>query len=402
MKISKEKLIIIITVLIDVIGVGIVIPVMPYFVQSVGASAWVITTMFAVFSLCSFLSAPLLGALSDRFGRRPALIASLASTAVGWFVFAGATNVITLFIGRIIDGMAAGNFSIAQSCMADLSKNQKERTANMGLIGAIFGIGFVIGPVIGALLSHISMAFPFYFVGVLAGLNTIAAFFFLPESNKDLDKHKKISVHPLAPLKLAWADKPLRSRYFVLFLFGLAFAAQQSVFALYTQDTFNFDVRLTGYLMTFIGIIMIVNQGYLLKHFWLKNFNEKGLEIWLLLFTGVGFFMTSFSFLSIFILGILVMTLSQSVLRAVMSSRITGLADPKAKGEVAGIMSALMTLGMIIGPLGIGFVYEFNNHLPFMFSGLFLVIAFLVMFANRNKIPESRFHHEEVEPIEVL
>ncbi len=399
---TKEKIIIILTVFIDVVGIGIVIPVMPYFVQSVGASALTVTLLFAVFSICSFLSAPILGALSDKFGRRPALIVSIASTAVGWFVFAGANNVIALFVGRIIDGMAAGNFPVAQSYLADLAKNNKERTASMGTIGAVFGIGFIIGPAVGALLSHISMSFPFYFVGVLATLNTIAAFFFLPETNKNLAKDRKISIHPFAPINLAIKDKVLRSRYLVLFLFGLAFAAQQSIFALYTQFTFNFNANHTGYLMAITGIIMVINQGYLLKHFWLKKFDEAKLEIWTILFMAVGFFVMTSSFLYVFIAGMVLMIMNQSILRVVMSSRITGFADPTKKGEVAGIMSALMTLGMAIGPLAVGTIYSVNEKLPFVLSGLILLLAFGVMFFYRKIIPESRYHHEEVEPVDVL
>jgi len=399
---SKEKIIIIVTVLIDVIGVGIVIPVMPYFVQSIGASPFVITMLFAVFSLCSFISAPILGALSDRFGRRPALIASIASTAVGWFVFAGAGSVLILFIGRIIDGMAAGNFPIAQSYMADLSESNEERTHNMGMIGAVFGIGFIIGPVIGALLSQVSMSFPFYFVGALAALNALAAFFLLPETNIDLAKGRKISIHPFAPIRKAWDDKVLRSRYVVLFLFGLAFAAQQSIFALYTQYAFGFDAGATGYLMAIIGLIMIVNQGFLLKKFWLKRFDEAKLEVWLLLPVAFGFFMMSSTNFYLFFLGMFLMILNQSVLRAVMSSRITGFADPRKKGEVAGIMSSLMTLGMTVGPLGIGAVYSFNAHLPFVGSGLIILAAFWIMLGSRKISPESGFRREEVEPIEVL
>ncbi|MFA6526714.1 MAG: MFS transporter [Candidatus Buchananbacteria bacterium] len=302
----------------------------------------------------------------------------------------------------MIDGMAAGNFPIAQSYMADLSKDNKERTANMGMVGAVFGIGFIIGPVVGALLSQISMAFPFYFVGVLASLNTIAAIFFLPETNKNLAKGRKISIHPFAPIKLAIADKFLRSRYLVLFLFGLAFAVQQSIFALYTQSTFGFDAKSTGYMMTVIGVIMIVNQGYLLKHFWLKKFDESKLEVWLMLAIAAGFLIMSASNIYIFIGGLLAMITSQSILRAVMSSRITGFADQSRKGEVAGIMAALMTLGMVIGPLGIGAVYEYNEHLPFMISSFVLFIAFVITYINRHKIPENRFHHREAEPIEVL
>ncbi|PJA86559.1 MAG: tetracycline resistance MFS efflux pump, partial [Candidatus Moranbacteria bacterium CG_4_9_14_3_um_filter_42_9] len=153
MQLQKEKIIIISTVFVDVLGIGIIIPVLPFYLERFESGAMMLTALFSVFSLCSFLSAPVLGALSDRIGRRPVLLLSIFSTAVGWFVFASAGKIWVLFLGRIIDGMAAGNFPIAQSYLSDISKNEKERTANFGVIGAIFGIAFIVGPVFGSLLS---------------------------------------------------------------------------------------------------------------------------------------------------------------------------------------------------------------------------------------------------------
>ena len=183
MKIQKDKLIIMTTVFVDVLGIGIIIPVLPFYVESFGVSSFVVTLLFSVFALFSFVSGPFLGALSDRIGRRPVLILSIASTALGWFVFASANAVWVLFLGRIIDGVAAGNFPIAQSYLVDIAKDDKERTSNLGIIGAVFGIGFIIGPFLGAMLSAISPASPFWFVGVLALLNMIGAWFFLPETH---------------------------------------------------------------------------------------------------------------------------------------------------------------------------------------------------------------------------
>lgn len=163
----SPKKIILLTAFIDVIGISIVIPVLPFYVESFGASAFIVTVLFSVYSLCSFLSAPYLGALSDKIGRRPVLLVSILSTALGWFVFAGAKNLWFLFIGRIIDGLAAGNLPITQSYLTDLAKDDRERTANLGLIGAIFGLAFVIGPAIGGWLGSISHALPFWTVGAL-------------------------------------------------------------------------------------------------------------------------------------------------------------------------------------------------------------------------------------------
>lgn len=175
---KKEKLIIIFTVLVDVIGFGIVIPILPFYVTGFGASATIVTLLFASFSFFAFFSSPLLGAVSDRIGRRPVLILSITSTAIGWFVFAGATSIPILFLGRIVDGAAAGNFSIAQSYLVDISENEEERTVNLGLIGAMFGIGFMLGPIIGGALAKVSHATPFWFAGGLATLNAIAVVLF--------------------------------------------------------------------------------------------------------------------------------------------------------------------------------------------------------------------------------
>ncbi len=174
---QREKLIVLFTVFVDVIGFGIVIPILPFYVGTFGASPFVITLLFASFAFFAFLSSPLLGALSDKVGRRPILIVSIVSTALGWIVFAGATSIPFLFLGRIIDGMAAGNFTVAQGSLVDMARNEKERSSNLGLIGAAFGVGFMIGPLLGGVLSTVSQSFPFWCAGGLATLNALLAFF---------------------------------------------------------------------------------------------------------------------------------------------------------------------------------------------------------------------------------
>lgn len=380
MKIQKEKLIIILTVLIDVIGLGIVIPVMPFYVQSFGVSVLFVTLLFSVFALFSFFSAPLLGALSDRFGRRPILIISILSTAIGWFVFAGAKVVWVLFLARIIDGIAAGNFPIAQSYLVDIARNPKERSTNMGIIGATFGIGFIVGPMLGGLLSVYSNTLPFYFVGFLATINLIGVFFFLPETKKFNKDHVSLPLNfnPLKPLLNAIKDLALRSRYLTWFLFNLAAAIQQSVFALYLNDVFGFKVAVVGYVMTVIGVTMAINQGFLLKNFWFKYFKESRLEIWLFLLFALGYLMLASNNLIIFFAGLLPMILGQSVLRVVISSRSAGIAGPSRRGEVMGIMSSIQSLAAIIGPLGAGIIYLYSKNLAFLLAAAILVIGFCV------------------------
>ncbi|MBW7888433.1 MAG: MFS transporter, partial [Bacteroidetes bacterium] len=196
---QKEKLIIIFTVLVDVLGFGIVIPILPFYLTEFGAGPLTVTFLFSIFSFFSFLCSPFLGALSDRVGRRPILLLSIFSTAVGWFVFASATSILFLFIGRIIDGIAAGNFTIAQSYLVDISKNDKERASNLGIIGAAFGIGFMLGPLLGGILSKVSHSFPFYVAGGMALLNFIFAYFMLPETNFNRNT-TKLRYNPIKPL----------------------------------------------------------------------------------------------------------------------------------------------------------------------------------------------------------
>ena len=351
MKFSKEKWIIILTILIDVVGMGIVIPVLPFYVESFGLSAFEMTLLFAVFALFSFFSAPFLGALSDRIGRRPVLILSIASTALGWFIFASAKNPFFLFLGRIVDGIAAGNFPIAQSYISDISKDDKERTANLGITGATFGIGFIIGPAVGAALGSISPALPFWVVGILATANTVAAYFFLPETHKEMDKKRKIEINPLSPLIRAIKQPLFKARYIAWFFFGLAVAGMQATFAIYMHERFNFSPSAIGYIFTGMGAIMIFNQGFALKRFWLKNFKESSLELWPFLFFAVGFFLMSFGNLAIFFLGLLVMAFSQSLLRVIVTSRVAGFAGPARRGEALGAMSSIMSAAMIFGPI---------------------------------------------------
>jgi len=377
MKIQKDKLIIMTTVFIDVLGVGIIIPVLPFYVESFGVGSFAVTMLFSVFALFSFVSGPFLGALSDRIGRRPVLILSIASTALGWFVFAGANAVWVLFLGRIIDGAAAGNFPIAQSYLLDIAKDEKERTSSLGVIGAVFGIGFIIGPFLGAMLSTISPAFPFWFVGVLALLNMIGAFFFLPETHHvRTSADKKIEINPFLPLLRATKDKTLRLRYFSFFLYGTAFALMNGIFSLFVKELFGWSASVIGYLFAGMGIILVFNQTIFLKNIWLKYFTEKQLEIWFFPIMAASFLLMDLKNPTLFIAGIILITFSQSTLRVVLSSAIAKAGGANRRGEVMGTSASIISASMIIGPLIGGALFVRNLHWPFLLSAVLLMVAF--------------------------
>ncbi len=375
----NKKLIILLTVFIDVLGIGIIIPILPFYVESFGASAFTVTLLFAIFSFFSFFSGPLLGALSDKIGRRPVLIISILSTAIGWLVFAVAGNIFFLFLGRIIDGLAAGNFPIAQSYLLDIAKDEKEKTTNLGLIGAIFGIGLVVGPVIGGALSTISLSFPFYFVGALAFINFLMALKNLPETNKNLDTSKKIDLNPFLPLIKSFKNSNLRLGFIAWFLFGLALASQQSIFSLYLNAEFNFTALMVGVTMAGMGIVLIINQAFLLKKVWLKYFKEEALIIWLMLTLAIGFFLMGITFFTILIVGIILVAVAQSVLRAVMTSQIAKKGQSGNQGMILGVLGSVMSLSMIIGPIIAGALFGISTNLPFLAAGLFGILAFIIL-----------------------
>lgn len=394
MKIQKDKLIIILTVFIDVLGMGIIIPVLPFYVESFGVSSFVVTLLFSVFALFSFVSGPFLGALSDRIGRRPVLILSIASTALGWFVFASANAVWVLFLGRIIDGAAAGNFPIAQSYLIDIAKDEKERTSNLGVIGAVFGIGFILGPFIGAILSNISPAFPFWFVGALAFLNMIGAYFFLPETHHDrTNSEEKIQTNPFSPLIRATKDESLRLRFFSFFLYGTAFALLNGIFSLFVKELFGMTATMIGYIFAGMGIILVFNQTVFLKNIWLKYFTEKQLEIWFFPIMAGSFLLIDFKNLTLFIIGIILVTFAQSTLRVVISSAIARTGGAMRRGEVMGTMSSILSVSMIVGPLIGGALFVRNLHWPFLLGALLLMVAFWLTKKccenEKNPQPES-------------
>jgi MFS transporter, DHA1 family, tetracycline resistance protein len=383
----KDKIIILASVMTDVIGFGIVIPILPFYVTEFGASPTTVTLMFAVFSFFAFLSSPLLGAWSDRIGRRPMLILSITSTAIGWLVFASAHTVWQLFLGRIIDGMAAGNFSTAQSYMVDISKDEKERTKNLGIIGATFGIGFILGPLIGGVLSNVSHAFPFWIAGALAATNAVMAYFFLPETHHHREPHKPMNFNPFAPLIRAAKDTKLRPLYFTWSFFAFSIVTSQSVFGLFVKDVFGMNAFQTGMLFTAVGLVIVLNQGLLLPKFWTKKFSDSKLEILMLAVLALASLLVSFQILLLFYVSLFFSGTGQAVLRVVITGQAAAAADPTRKGETIGILSALMSAYMVVAPVVSGYLYEAHHSAPYVVSTMLLLLGiyFAVRFKNQAK-----------------
>lgn len=384
----RETYIVFFTVLVDVVGFGIVIPILPFYATEFGVSPTVVTLLFASFSVFSFISAPLLGALSDRIGRRPVIIVSIISTAIGWFVFASAKSVWMLFLGRIIDGAAAGNFTSAQGYMVDIARDEKERTRNLGILSAIFGVGFLLGPILGGLLSNVSHVFPFWIAGILASLNAVSAILFLPESNRNRSTEKLISYHPLSPLMRAWRDKPLRPLYVTWTTFAVAFVIGQSVFALFVKDVFGFTSFGAGMAFSVVGVVVVVNQMFLLERFWLKRFDEARLQVIMLMILVVGLLCITTEMLPLFYVGLLGLGTGQAVLRVVVTSQVAGSAGPLRRGETIGILTSIMAASMAVSPVVAGMLFEVNPVVPYILAIVVLLAGLLELRSGSKRVLE--------------
>jgi DHA1 family tetracycline resistance protein-like MFS transporter len=385
---NKVKLLVLTTVFIDIVGMGIVIPILPFYIKSFDSSGSVVTLLFAVYALLSFFSAPLLGKISDRIGRRPIMVISILSSAVGWIVFAYAQSITWLFIGRIIDGIAAGNISTGQSALGDIAKDEKERIANMGLVGAIFGVAFILGPIIGGLLASFSTRTPFVLVGIVSFINTLAAYIFFPETlkNKKVD-YEKHTFNPFTPIITGFADVKIRLILVAWFVFGVAISIQHSMFSIFSSEVFNFGEKRVGIIFGAMGILILFNQVVLLKKVWLKISDQRKLSVYMYALFSLGMFLSSTPFLPIFFISLIISTIGQSNIRTIIMNVIAS-KNPEKRGEYIGIASSIMSLSMVVGPLLATISQPISIHIPFILSGLVGILG--TYFVNKDRLINTK------------
>src|SRR3989454_4039777 len=251
-------LVIFITVFIDLVGFGIVIPVLPFFAEGTkfGATPREVGLLFASYSVMQLIFAPVLGRLSDKYGRRPVLLISLIGTSLGFLILGFATTLWMLFLGRIIDGISGGNISTAQAYIADIT-TKEDRAKGMGLIGAAFGLGFVFGPAIGGILSRWGVGVPFLFAAGLCFANALLLYFTLPETVTP-DHPARVSAaggRGLSQLIESLMQPRLGFVLIIYFLFVVAFSIMTAVFSLFMMFRLGYDPWHSGWIFAFVGII---------------------------------------------------------------------------------------------------------------------------------------------------
>ena len=414
---SRSPLVIIfITIFIDLVGFGIVIPVLPLYAERYGASETTVGILLAIYSAMQFVFAPILGKLSDRVGRRPVLLASLIGTSIGFlimglapkmpvgFALLGmAPTLVWLFIARIIDGISGGNISTAQAYIADVT-SAEERSKGMGLIGAAFGLGFIFGPAIGGVMSHVSAEAPFFFASAMAAANATALYFLLPESlshEHRAEARRRVSVSEILEQSGGWHLKAIIATYFFA---TISFAMLTATYALFANHRFNFDAIHTGYMFTYVGVLGAIIQGGLLGRL-VKAFGERTLAV-----SGTAIFAVSMFGLPLTTSLATLMMASTGIAigNSLMTPSLNGLASKGVsaawQGRMLGVMASVASLARIIGPvLGGALLNRDPNEgshygrRPYWVSGAIMLVALGIAIAIRSNAGVAKGEEVAVE-----
>ena len=344
---SRPLLVLFLTTFVNLVGFGIIIPLLPFYAQTFGASPFAVGLLFASFSLSQLIAAPVLGDLSDRIGRRPVLIASLIGTVISFVMLALAGSLAMLFVARIIDGATGGSITTARAYIADVTAEQ-DRAKAFGLLGAAFGLGFIVGPALGAAFAHISYTAPFWAAAVITVIATLVAWLWLPETAHHV---RAGGGSPWQAVKDLSRRPHLRVLLSVDFVYWMAFAVYQTTFALFGAQRFGFDVTHTGYLLAAFGALGVIVQGFLVGPI-VDALGERRTLVLGLVCAAIGWGGSAMTWsVPFFVLMLIPGAIGIGLCNATLGALISNAAGAHEQGRVQGAAGSLESLGRTIGPI---------------------------------------------------
>lgn len=401
MKQRSPLLPIFLIVLVDVLGFTIVIPLLALYAEKFGASKLVATTIVSVYAVCSLVSTPIIGRLSDRFGRRPLLLVSQAGTCAGFLVLGNATALWMVFLGRILDGITAGNLSTAQAYISDHTAPENRAKA-FGVIGVAFGIGFMFGPWLGGWLGdRYNMHTPFLLSAGLSFLSIICTWTLLPREQPPKDGKAPVAKVVVGPggQRPSLFDLSVYTEYFrrhglgavylQFFLFTFSFSCFTSGFALFAEERFNWSAHQTGYLFAYGGLLGIILQGGLIGRL-VKKFGEIKLALAGFIAAVIAYVMMGFAYtIAMLVITATVNSFGNGVLRPVLTSRITQLVGRHEQGIALGISGSLSSLAMTLAPPSGGLLLNHDSTMGWAFvaAGAALLGLIAAIQSGAAKVP---------------
>ena len=369
-----------VTVFIDLLGFGIIIPLLPFYAESFGASAFAIGLLGTSFSLMQFLFSPIWGRWSDQIGRKPIILIGLLGSCLSYVTMALAGSLTLLFVARVVGGIAGANIPTAQAYIADVT-TPENRARGMGLMGAAFGLGFIFGPAIGGLLSRFSPETPMWCAAALCFANFVAAWFLLPESRPASASTRSLSR--MEAFRHAMTQPTLLLILALYFIVTMAFSAFEATFALFTEARFGFTAASIGFLFAFIGAIIALIQGVFIGRV-VKRVGERrvipgailGIAISIGMLTVVWSVPTLLA-----ALGLLAMGMGFN--NPSLSSLVSKLSHEDDQGGILGLASSLASLGRVVGPAWGGYLYDaYGMTTPYLGAAGLMLVAFAVSFAG--------------------
>lgn len=379
------------TILLDLIGFGMILPLLPFYAQELHATPFRIGLLFSSYSLAQLFFAPLLGRLSDRIGRRPVLLGSIAGSVAAHLLFAQASSYGVMLLARGLSG-AAANYAVAQAYMADVS-SRENRSRAMGLVGAAFGLGFVLGPALGGILAEVGepRLVPLS-AAVLSAINFVIALFGLPESlSPGLRGRGDVSWLGVASLRAVWRDAPLRGLMALFFLVVLCFSMMETTLALFCQQYFGFGRRETSWLFVFVGLVLVVVQGGLLGRL-VKRFGERRLIVSGIVLMVLGLVLLPLTHQSVpwLLTGLFLLAVGQGIHNPSSLGLLSRMTDESSQGGVIGVSRSFGALARTLGPTAGTWIFgALGADWPFWVAGGLMLVALAVAFAVLRNLPVS-------------
>ncbi len=389
---KKPLIVLFLLVFIDLVGFGIVIPILPYYATQFGASAFELGLLMMVYSLMQFLVSPFWGRLSDRIGRRPVLLGSLFGTGLSFLFLGFAQSLFWLFVGRIFAGICGANISTAYAYITDVT-TEENRAKGMGIIGAGFGLGFIFGPAIGGILSQWSYSLPMFVAAGLCFVNLIQGYFQLPEpplsaETREKNRGRKFNRETIA---LALSHWKTRTGIILFFLATFGVAQMETTFAIFLARRYQYDARQAGMLLALSGIIAVILQGGLIGRL-SKKFGEIKLILYGMIIGGIGFILFAIApdlpgAIRFTIAALCFMAIGMGMTNPSISSLTSKGAEASQRGAVMGVFHSAGSLARVMGPPTAGLLYDHWND-----QGPYFSAAFLFWIAGVIALKQLRAH----------
>jgi DHA1 family tetracycline resistance protein-like MFS transporter len=382
MKKKASLLMLFSVVFMDMIGFGFIIPLIPDYITRFGGAPALAGLLAAVYALGQFFAAPIVGRLSDKYGRKPLLLFSIGGTFLSLLLLGFSRSLILVFIARLLDGLTGGNITVAQSYIVDIT-DEKNRARGLGLIGMAFGLGFILGPLFGGLLSTFGLAVPAFFAAGIAFLNLLLITFKLPES-LTVERKEQALLRPRRALNFKVLMAILRSQgtgtvLLMTLLYSFAFILFESMFAIFVADRLGLDSRSRGFLLAYVGLLVALVQGGLVG-FLVKKFDERKLTALSVIVAALSMLLYSFSNSVVYLMIMLFpLSIASGITSTLLRTLLTKSVPHEEAGGTLGLSSSAESLNRVIAPMvGSFFFAVLGSWSPSVLASILLALTGLI------------------------